>query len=297
MEKNVSHRAATKEHNHYVPKFWIRGFADDQNRIHGWDGKSVRQVSSSKVMQTSWLYTSFDKAWRASDDLEDRLSKMESVAAPVFVAINDPQHNPSGDDRLVICAFIGLQACRHPDVMNRAHRRARELAEVYARAHDLSVDDFVMRLGGFGIGATDAAELHRMLCATTQSELAAQLDELVGLSPQDSRLPMQDALGAYALVADAIHRMQLTLLHAPANMTFVLSDTPTPQDDLSKGFAVPISKTVALLATPTAGVPTAMTRRSAPPEEVDAINQVQWTNALNIVVGADPVVLRGLTGP
>ena len=72
---------AVKRNQHYVPKSWIKRFADDKDRLHAWDGQKVRLVSAKKIMTEDWLYTIFDNTWKPSDALEEELSKEEGKAA------------------------------------------------------------------------------------------------------------------------------------------------------------------------------------------------------------------------
>ena len=74
-----------KKNHHYVPQFWLRGFADSNGQIYAWDGQKVRTAASNKIMQSDWLYTLFDNAWQPSNALEDELARIEGIVAPLFV--------------------------------------------------------------------------------------------------------------------------------------------------------------------------------------------------------------------
>lgn len=286
--------ANLKKHHHFVPQFWIKAFRDSNEQLHSWDGKNGRVVAARDIMQEHWLYTLFNKQWQPSDVLEDALGEIEGIASKVFVSIGDLTYVPTSDDREVLSMFIGLQACRHPDVLNRGHRRARELANALAQVHDFpNVQSFLQKMSEFGIGPIDSRAIYHLLLSKTSKELNQELQEIEGLSPQDSRLPIQDALRADELIAREIQAMSLSILDAPAGSCFILGDTPMPQSELAAGFCVPLSKTVSLEAKPGASSLT-LPRRAITPAEVGAINQVQWSNAREIVVGPDPTALRSL---
>lgn len=283
-----------KKRHHYVPQFWIRAFRDSKEQLHSWDGKTAKVVSAREIMQENWLYTLFNERWQPSDVLENALGEIEGIASKVFDAVDDPSYVPTRDDCEVLSMFMGLQACRHPDVLQRGQRRAHELAKVLAQAHSfVGVQQFLQEVSGYGIGPADGRVIYRLLMSKTPNELHRELEEVESLSPQDSRLPMQDALRADELIAREIQALSLTLLDAPAGSSFVLGDTPMPQSDLAAGFRVPLSKTVCFEAKPGASSLT-LPRRAIASTEVDAINQVQWSNAREIIVGPDPAVLRKL---
>jgi hypothetical protein len=287
-----------KEHNHYVPQFWLRAFRDSKGRLFCRRGKKVSVVSSRDVMQESWLYTVFDQRWTASDELEDALAILESTFAPVFLALLDRRRSVSEQERALLCTFLGLQACRHPDVMNAGRRKANEFANLLADVHRFSgPDEFLAEARTFlTIGPLEAEVLPRWyqsLVTRTPQELREQFEEVITASPQDARLPMQDAVRAHQRVAQLISRMQLTLLDAQAAQTFILGDSPMPQFELARGFRIPLSKSVALEAR--AGLPcgVGVERRVATAAEVEETNHDQWSSTKTVAVGSDPEVLRG----
>ena len=282
-----------KKNHHYVPQFWLRGFADSNGQIYAWDGQKVRTAASNKIMQSDWLYTLFDNAWQPSNALEDELARIEGIVAPLFVNLSAPTASPTATDRQKICDFLALQACRHPDIMKRGHRRARELGALIAGAHAFqSVNDFVTEAAKFAIPASVAHALHGYLCAQDPAQLRQELDELNRLSAQDAQLPEQEAVRAQAQIAQAIATMLITLLDVPNGSAFVLGDTPMPQENLGHGFSVALSKSVAIDARPSTAVQSTIGRRVATIAEISAANQAQWDNSLHIVIGSDPQALR-----
>ncbi len=263
-----------KNKHHYVPQFWIKAFADSNNQLHAWDGDNVRVVGAGNIMQTPWLYTVFDAKWAASDILENSLSKVEGIAAPVFRAANDSTYVLSNDDREILCMFLGLQACRHPDILGRGERRSRELAKTIADVHSYpTAGDFVGDLSSFGIGPIDAMAIYTGFMGVSPTDLQEQLDEILNLSPQDARLPAQDALRAEDIIGREISKMTLELLEAPLGKSFVLGDTPMLQSDLSHGFILPLSKSVALQAKPASNSQSTVNRRAATTAEINAANK------------------------
>jgi hypothetical protein len=283
-----------KQNHHYVPQFWQRGFSDSSGRLFGRMGTSIKQVSSKKTMRGDWLYTVFDNQWNPSDSLENALSALEGLAAALFRRIGTPGGASTAVDRDELCSALALQACRHPDIMGRGHRRAKDLGALIASAHSLSLPDFTVEMSKFGVAASEAQDAYKILFACPKEQLAQELNELNGLSPQDPQLPEQEALRAQSVICAQLQKMEIILLDTPPGADFVLGDTPLPQQDLSHGFSVPISRLVAVSAMPATVPQTTMARRVATRAEVDAINKAQWDNALQVVVGPSSAVLAAL---
>lgn len=284
-----------KKHNHhYVPQFWQRGFSDPNGKLFGRTGTTIKQVSSKKTMQGDWLYTVFDNQWNPSDSLENALSVLEASAAALFRRIGAQGSATMAADRDALCSTLALQACRHPDIMGQGHRRGKSFGELLASAHGLTLSDFTKEMANYGVSPSDALQLYNIMIAKTPEQLAQELNELHRLSPQDPQLPEQDALRALPIICAQLQKMELTLLDAPPDKEFVLGDTPIPGQNLSDGFSVPISSSVAVLLQPATAPQATMARRTATKTDVDAINKTQWDNSLHVVVASSKAVLEGL---
>src|SRR5262249_1306032 len=152
---------SVKRAHHYVPQFWMRGFADTKGEIHAWDGGRVRRAKADKIMQVEWLYTVFDHAWNPSDAVEDGLGKLERIAAQLFVKLAKTGAIITSDDRRVLCEFLALQACRHPDVMKRGRRALKDLIALIALSPDFAdLEEFVRVAVQIGVSDSDARALH-----------------------------------------------------------------------------------------------------------------------------------------
>ena len=101
-------------------------------------------MSASNVTQMEELYLLFDSRWQSSEALESLIGALEAVAAPLFNALDDPSVPVTDDHAPHLAHVLALQACRHPDIINRAHRREKEMAELLADVHKFS-EPFVPR--------------------------------------------------------------------------------------------------------------------------------------------------------
>jgi hypothetical protein len=103
---------------------------------------------------------------------------------------------------------------------------------------------------------------------------------------------MQEALRATTLISAILRLMDRTILEATDNNSFILGDTPIPQSELARGFRVSLSKSIAVEALPRDGTRSPIVRRTATAAEVNAINREQWENAIEIVIGPNPTILK-----
>jgi hypothetical protein len=283
-----------KIHHHYVPQHWQRGFRGSNGHLYGKFQDGIRVVSPRTIMKEDYLYTVFDRQWSPSDALEDALSAVEAQDAKLYQRLHSPSHTSTADDRSQLCAALALQATRHPDILQRGGRRSRELGAVLASAHDYSLDEFQALMTGFAVSEADAHDCYIVLLSRSKEQLAVELSELDGLSPQSPELPVQDALRAMPLVKQRLQQMELWLLDAPVTESFVLGDTPLPQSDLQLGFTVPLSKSLAILALPSQSISASLRRRAATTAEVTATNRIQSDSALYVVVGPSAALLAAL---
>lgn len=283
-----------KTNHHYVPQHWQRGFRGANGHLYGKFRDGIRVVSPRTIMQQDYLYTIFDDQWNPSDSLEDALSAVEAEDAKLFQRLHSPGYTSTVDDRNHLCAVLALQATRHPDILRHGAKRSRELGEVLAGAHDYPLDEFKARMAGFAVSEADAHYYYVVLRSRSREQLAAELAELTGLSPQSSQLPEQDALRAMPFVEQHLQQMELWLLDAPATEAFVLGDTPIPQFELRQGFSVPLSRSLAVLARSAQAAQALLARRNATATEVRDINRIQSDNALHVVVGSSAALLATL---
>lgn len=287
--------ATLKRNHHYVPQFWQKFFANPSGCIYAREGTATKLTSPKRLMSADWIYTAFDQNWFASDAIEDSLSQAEAAASAACRSLISTNLVPSAPVQQALRHFISLQSCRHPDVLGRGHRLAKDLGAVLAMAHSLTDFEFADALQPFGIGSNDAQVMFTELKTRAPEALELELKELEQLTPHDPQLPHTEALKALFQVESLLTTMDLIVLDAVPPLEFVLGDTPVPQDNLWKGFVVPIASTVALSFQPTqhTGTPTC-TRQAAIQTDVAASNQWQFHNAAKVTIGSDPALLNAL---
>ena len=281
---------------HYVPQFWLKGFADVGGHIYGLTDGKVSTVAASKVMQEHWLYTTFDTDWVATNDLETAFSLAESEFATSIRRLRDKGYQPAPADHDDLRKIIAIQATRHPDLMKRHRNLASDFAKDWAAgANDADLMSFYARMSKYGLDLLDVAYFYVI---GKEPQFAASLpllaDTITSLIPQHHALPEQDAVRAWPIVEKALKGMTFTLLDAPSGQQFVLGDTPLPQADMvTAGFCLPLSAELAVKAEATPGTSSVL-RRPASSGEIAGSNEWQSANAKSLVIGADPKLLLAL---
>jgi Protein of unknown function (DUF4238) len=279
---------------HYVPKFWIKGFAGPGGRLFGRKRGEVRakQVKASEIMADQGAYTVFDSKWQAYDVLEDLLAtKHEGGVAGLFRSLRDPSAALTSEVGSQLCHAVAVAACRLPHVMRRGFRRTNEMASSLADIPAATSFARFRREFAWNFGAEITQAEFDYFRGLAPDQLAATIEAFVARSPQHHVLPEQDALLGIPNVAAIISDMDLMLLDAPVG-SFILGDTPLSDYDLAKHFTLPLSASLALSASPKAADDPVFVRKNATGSEIKAINQLQFDNSVEIVVGASRAVLE-----
>jgi hypothetical protein len=109
---------AKRRRSHVVPKFHLRHFADGRNRLigrprHELDRRVPMSVENATVR--SGFYDTPDEYGEA-DQIENALSRIEDLAAPIVANVIDAGRRPSSDqDRYRLSVFMGMQLVRGVD--------------------------------------------------------------------------------------------------------------------------------------------------------------------------------------
>lgn len=293
-----------KQNQHIVPRFWQGRFAGTSGHIYaryrvgsdptGRRAGGARQAGAGSLMSEDWTYTVFDRWWRPSDAVENELSKLEGRLSRAVATLDATGTVPDLALTWELCLFVGLAACRTPEVMARSHRRLKALAlalseAVGAESFERFRDEISSRFGVM-LSESDYAALR----ARPGSSLTDTAQAIGAMSPQNPVLPEQLALTGVETVAMQVGEMTLELLDAPAPHHFILGDTPLADWDLAKGFVLPLSRSLALNATQRTGAWSLPTRRSATAAEVADSNRLQHAHARDVVIGPDKGYLDGL---
>ncbi|SHV58814.1 Uncharacterised protein [Mycobacteroides abscessus subsp. abscessus] len=152
--------AGAKLH-HTVPQFYLRGFANDDDRIATvklpGDCRFIQKIGSTAAINH---FYSIDGHPDGSDAFERALSKLEGGAAAVLRTIVQGDWPLSAEQRLTLSTFLAVQTVRGPD-----HRRTMEYLSAQMTRLELTytgrenVQDWAERRYGVELDEDEAEEL------------------------------------------------------------------------------------------------------------------------------------------
>ncbi|MBJ7484188.1 DUF4238 domain-containing protein [Brevundimonas sp.] len=285
-----------KQNQHFIPRWWLKAFADRGGNIWALQGDQVQVVGAGSVMSADWIYTLFDSWWRPSDAVEDGLSKIEGTASRLFRNIE--ASGAAGDeDWSALLWFIALTACRHPTTMDRSVELSKELGVFLSEVKTYPDGAAFETAFESRFGSKPPVDMHPILSSLPQRTIDGSILKLLELQPYDPSMPQTDALLATDDVAAVMRSMDCRLLTAPAGAYYVLGDRPLPAKDVAHGFTIPLSKTLALEASPGSSSTGARSSAEATADEIEASNLAQVQRAERTVIGPDREALRSLAPP
>ncbi|OGL47633.1 MAG: hypothetical protein A2149_09125 [Candidatus Schekmanbacteria bacterium RBG_16_38_11] len=113
---------ARKKRHHYIPKFYVEGFIDPQNKPFLWiyeKGRSNIIKASAKDIAVEKHYFSFldSQGKRDSETLENALAEIEGKVASVFRKIFE-EETLTEENRAFFASFLALMMTRVPNFRN-----------------------------------------------------------------------------------------------------------------------------------------------------------------------------------
>lgn len=246
-------------------------------------------------MASDYLYTTYDARFSGADDLENELNRIETTQAQSLAQICRPGEPVGPGTRHDLAAILALQTLRHPDVMAWGRRRAVRFAELALKMKKMSMDEFLECVAPT-LDDAHPEWLYEEIQARPDAELERELAGIKALSPQDPELAETDTLSALTSLCASLHAFHMRVLEIhDGGGSFVLGDTPVPQDELANGFTVPLSKRVAVAASRAPqGERPQIERAWAEKDEIDFVNQAQWNRHARLIVGESREALLAL---
>jgi hypothetical protein len=139
--------SAPRKH-HFVPKFYLRHFADDRERIAQVCRKSGKVVSVQMISNAAAInhfYTAELPDGTPSADVEKLLGHFETEAAPVVAALARHSFPVSTEDRGKLAMYMAFQLTRGPEFRDFGQRVMTEVSRLILRvappAHIRSVTE------------------------------------------------------------------------------------------------------------------------------------------------------------
>jgi len=189
----------------------------------------------------------FDQFFRPSDQLEDRLEKLETKAARGLEALN-ATGEIGGDARVDIAMLLAVQACRYPerfaDRLDLGKYLAIAIGDVYAY-QDANALNRALRTNGMLPGASLTEEEFVLLRQSSQDNLVSQLDIILNSYGYENFFNPGLIIDAAPQVCLHLLALEWNLLFSPTP-AFILSDRPVPTS-IYYGFSVGLTASYGLV--------------------------------------------------
>jgi hypothetical protein len=290
---------------HYLPQFLQRRFGCDpaslKTKIIRLDLESgaFRKASPINEAVRRHYYRLEDETGNVEDGVDDVLSTIESRAAQAIREIvAQPRRIPDPERLVGLAQFVATLLHRTPD----------------ARADAAVLDAEIAKLGAVRLFSDDDAIRRGMPTGASNEEVAAMQQKLIA-DLREGRLVFESTptrevgfmLGALLIVTEwLISKASWTVLEAPGDRGFVLSDTPVAQYDptpktpgAGAGFesspnamtVVPVDPRVALLIQPARDGLLDWRSRRVRARDVDDINLLIYAQADAAIYGPSRAAL------
>ena len=213
---------AKKKRHHYLPKFYLNGFVDPDNKPYIWvyeKGNPTIKKATPRDIAVEKHYYSFTtlEGNKDSETFENILSIIEGHAAPIFEKVKNHQ-SLDEEERVWFAAFLALTMTRVPNF----RKNIEEATVQIVKKQNMIV-------------ASDRAWLKSKiedLERETGKKIEVSVEDLQRfiLSGQyDIKLDPQFSLRAISIAVDIIplfYKMSWSFLEATKDYKFVTSDNP-----------------------------------------------------------------------
>jgi hypothetical protein len=204
---------------HYIPKFYLKGFTDRQKRL--WVCERFKPIRDSKPKNEAHRpdYYTVAEQGRRNEMVEDILKQVESKAAPIISKLANPQYVLTPENAGHVMVFVAFMFARVPSWRdNLGNLAVRQAQETMLEA------------------ANDKERFHRM-CLEMEKErgtsLGVDFEELRHNALQDRFNIKQSTaynLGSMCLsacdLANELATMGYQAFYAPEGKFFLTSDSP-----------------------------------------------------------------------
>lgn len=127
--------ANTSEAHHYVPKFYLKGFTDEHKTLWVYEkGRPPRRSRPKDEAHRENYYTYDDKGYPDSS-IEKVLSQSESVVAPIFKKIANPQFRMTNTQAGNLLAFVAMTFVRVPAYRSYIDRTMEQIMKNVSQQH------------------------------------------------------------------------------------------------------------------------------------------------------------------
>ena len=280
-----------KSVHHVVPVFWQRRFAGQ-----GDPGPYYKNVLTNRglnaqgpgsKMAEEYANIGFDDFFRPSDDLENQLSKLETIfVRGLDTLIKNGEITDSS--RVDIAMLLAVQACRYPDFFQSRLDLGKYLAIAlvdFRSCPDVQSLNQAFASTGMLPGAKLNGDDFNRLQAADADDLVGELEAILNAHGYESHFNPDLIIAASMPLAGHFLGLDWKLLHA-TSPGFILSDRPVPAQT-GYGFSVGLSASYGLtLSKPAQPVMEGtIAAHVATQSEIDAVNTEVRSRAQEWICG------------
>jgi hypothetical protein len=138
-----SDNSNASEAHHYIPKFYLKGFMDKDHELWVYEKNATAPRRSTPKMEGHREnYYTFDDFGLPDSSTERMLSRTESLAAPIFKKLANPQFEITNEQREMLYSFIALMFVRVPAYREYINKIASDCAKRISQEQARDRDSF-----------------------------------------------------------------------------------------------------------------------------------------------------------
>ncbi|MBK9170034.1 MAG: DUF4238 domain-containing protein [Bryobacterales bacterium] len=243
--------------HHYLPQMYLRGFADESERVWVFDRKEDKFLHQG-ILNTAVkkdFYTVVGPDGQKSDHVEQMLANMvEDPMRRIIERLDKQNLTWEGEDRAILALFVALLRTRNPAFDRDQNEFTEQFHRWCAKAMNSSVEAVEETLRKYeqavGEDMTDvsAQEVFQMI----------RDDQYEITNPRQNNIKIMLSLALD--VAQALFRLNWDILATPKGCTFITCDNPFTvvpppySDDSIEGYGIltPGASTIVPLSSKTA---------------------------------------------
>ena len=181
-------------------------------------------------MSSQWANIIFDKNFRPSDFLEDKISEIENPIAWALDFLIEKKCIDK-ETRKVISTLLALQVCRYQNSYQKWIDRAKYLAIALSGCRWFkNVEEFNTYLRSIGMfpGVEIREEEFRKLRSNTSDDLKLEADEIIAMHGYEYCFNPEFIIDSRLLLSEYIMSREWDLYYSEKS-EFIMSDRPVPE--------------------------------------------------------------------
>jgi hypothetical protein len=213
------HSSSASANHHYVPKLYLKGFADNGILWVHEKGKAPRKSKPKDEAHRDNYYSHSDRGY-VDDSVEKMLGKAESLVAPVIRKLANPQFRMSPIQRSELYMFIAMMFVRVPAYREFLDLLAARFMKAHSQEEARNADKFYASMKRFESDTGESVGDYEKLREFLLSEAYTVSQNSAGYN---LRMALESSLTVSAVLET---EYKYDVLYAPADLFFMTCDNP-----------------------------------------------------------------------